>query len=518
MVKIWYSVFGEGMGHAIRSAVVIEELSKRHNILITACDKAYPYLKKKFGINVHKIEGNNLIYENNKVNIEKTIKYFIENYSQNIKKNIFHGYNYIKKFNPEVIISDFEPLSHYFGMVLNIPVISVDNINVLNKCKINVESKHLLSYLTAKTIIKAFHPRSDYYLITAISNFKTLSNNVYLFKPIIRKKIIKSKPQKKNYCLVYQTSPSNHKLIMLMKSINEKFIVYGMKKTGIDKNIKFQKFSENKFIEDLRSCKAVILNGGFTLLTEAIYLKKPILAVPIQNQYEQIFNGITLKKCGFGNWHEELNKKKIENFFSNIKTYEHNLKKIKKWDNSEIIEKIEKLCIKLSKKPKILRYINTIEKKLTIKNQEKTLTIIKPDGVKKKLIGEIIKRFEKLNIKLVGMKMQKINKLQANFFYLHLKNKVSKSIFNSIISYMTENKVVIMVWQGKGVIKKIREICGPTNPINAKKNQIRSFSNEDMTKKMRYGKAVKNIIHSSENKIDAKKEISFFFMPWEIND
>ena len=81
---------------------------------------------------------------------------------------------------------------------------------------------------------------------------------------------------------------------------------------------------------------------------------------------------------------------------------------------------------------------------------------------------------------------------------------------------MTSNRVVLIVWQGTNVLKKVRNLCGPTDPTKAKKSQIRSLSNDSMEKEFNKGKAVKNIIHSSETYKDAKKEIGFFFLPWEI--
>jgi nucleoside-diphosphate kinase len=148
---------------------------------------------------------------------------------------------------------------------------------------------------------------------------------------------------------------------------------------------------------------------------------------------------------------------------------------------------------------------------------ERTLTIIKPDAVKERLIGEVIRRFEERGITPVAMKMARLNKFQARLFYGHLQSKVPKSVFNSIVNYMAGKRVVLIVWQGRGVIEKVRRLCGPTNPKKARKHQIRHLSKDDMEEELRRGRAVKNIIHSSANRADALKEIYFFFMPWEIH-
>jgi uncharacterized protein (TIGR00661 family) len=124
MVKIWYSVFGEGMGHAMRSAPIIEHLlSKKHKLIITAGDKAYPYLKEMFGEIVHKIHSAHFVIDNNEVNLTKTFMNFVNNFKIETKENVLKIYNQIKRFGPEIVISDFEPVSHYFASILKIPVI-----------------------------------------------------------------------------------------------------------------------------------------------------------------------------------------------------------------------------------------------------------------------------------------------------------------------------------------------------------------------------------------------------------
>lgn len=147
---------------------------------------------------------------------------------------------------------------------------------------------------------------------------------------------------------------------------------------------------------------------------------------------------------------------------------------------------------------------------------QRTLTIIKPDAVEKGLVGEIIRRLEKEGIKPVGMKMLKMNQLQAQIFYSHLRRKLPKRVFDSIIDYMTGTRVVAIVWQGRGVVGKVRTLCGPTDPKKAKKSQLRSLSKDDLSRQFARGKAVKNIIHSSASPHDARKEIALFFLPWEI--
>ncbi|NCO23049.1 nucleoside-diphosphate kinase [bacterium (Candidatus Moisslbacteria) CG12_big_fil_rev_8_21_14_0_65_36_11] len=140
--------------------------------------------------------------------------------------------------------------------------------------------------------------------------------------------------------------------------------------------------------------------------------------------------------------------------------------------------------------------------------KEKTLIIIKPDGVRKNLIGECLRRFEKEGLEIINLKMAKFKKPFVKVFYSHLKSKVSRKLFQTIIDFMCSHKIVIAVLEGEGAVKKARKICGPINPKEAKKGTIRGdFSSDDLIENTRRNRATRNIIHSSGSKIEARREI-----------
>jgi len=97
------------------------------------------------------------------------------------------------------------------------------------------------------------------------------------------------------------------------------------------------------FLEDLRNCKAVIANAGFSLLSEAFYLGKPYLAVPVHHQFEQVFNAYYVDKVGYGTYWDELNKERVESFLFNLPAYRENLKNYPRQDNSALLAKVDSL-------------------------------------------------------------------------------------------------------------------------------------------------------------------------------
>lgn len=337
MARIWYSICGEGVGHAVRSDAVLAMLTKKHEVLITAAEKAYPYLKKRYGSKVHKIHGNTLVYKDNNVQYMRSVAKFIWTMPYIVIVNFRILWPLIARFNPDVIISDFESASHYFSLLYGIPCINIDNIHALTEVKSGF--KHPFYQ---KFIIRFLHPWANHYIITAIAEFPAKRpDRTKLVPPIIRESVLALKPVNKGFVLVYQTSQTNTRMLPVLKKTSSQYKIYGMGRKGKDKNLSFMPFSEKSFLEDLRSCKYVIINGGFTVISEALYLKKPILCIPIEKQFEQEFNGYCIKKQGYGSYTKRLTKRDIDSFEANLDNYRKNISKIGRWDKTALFKHLE---------------------------------------------------------------------------------------------------------------------------------------------------------------------------------
>ncbi len=135
---------------------------------------------------------------------------------------------------------------------------------------------------------------------------------------------------------------------------------------------------------------------------------------------------------------------------------------------------------------------------------ERTLSIIKPDGVAKNVIGEVIRRFETNGIKIAAMKMLQLTKPQAQGFYAVHKER---PFFNSLTDFMTSGPIVVMVLEGEDVIAKNRELMGATNFKDAKEGTIRRDYATDIEQ---------NVVHGSDAPETAAFEIKYFFNDLEI--
>jgi len=136
--------------------------------------------------------------------------------------------------------------------------------------------------------------------------------------------------------------------------------------------------------------------------------------------------------------------------------------------------------------------------------RERTLVLIKPDGVQRGLIGEIISRFEKRGLKIVAMKLVKPGRELAEKHYaIHR----GKPFFEPTVKYIMSSPVVAMVIEGKNVIETVRKMMGKTNPQDADPGTIRGDFAQDISR---------NIVHGSDSKENAEYEINLWFKPEEI--
>lgn len=135
---------------------------------------------------------------------------------------------------------------------------------------------------------------------------------------------------------------------------------------------------------------------------------------------------------------------------------------------------------------------------------ERTYLMVKPDGVQRNLIGEIVSRFEKKGFQLVGAKLMQVSKEQAETHYAEHKER---PFFGELVDFITSSPVFAMVWEGENVIATARQMMGATNPKDSAPGTIRG----------EYAATVgKNIIHGSDSPASAEREIGIFFKEDEL--
>ncbi len=342
MANIILGVQGEGMGHAMRCSILIKHLRKKHNVKVFASNRAYQFLCKKYD-DVHEIQSYNIIYKNNRVRPLSTLGLFLRrlpSYLQSYIK-VRHA---VRDFNTDIILSDYEPITHSAGFFSGCRNISINNQNDITFQNSKAKPGDWMSLAGTLLVTFFFTLFSHHYIIYSIRKGKNRKNATYVGN-LIKEEIRASQSSYGNHVLVYQTSNNNDKLIEILKQTNENYVVYGFNVKKKEGSIVFKTFSTETFRNDLSSAKAVLLNGGLTAITEAIYLKKPILSVPIAGQFEQKYNALTIEEMGFGKHLSKPTVEEIDEFFSKLPEYKKNLQTYQNQANEKIVKDIEKAIL-----------------------------------------------------------------------------------------------------------------------------------------------------------------------------
>jgi uncharacterized protein (TIGR00661 family) len=345
-MKILYGVVGEGMGHATRSRVILNHLVKNHEVEIVVSGRAHQYLTQYF-FNVVEIKGLHISYEKNAVDRSRTFWDFLKGLPEMIGDNFEEFVRLGERFHPDVVVSDFESFAYTFGEHHEIPVISIDNMQILSRCELDVAPPPGFEedFKIAKAIVKGKLPGCYHYLITTFFFPPVRKEKTSLYPPILRNRILEARSGATtgDHLLVYQTTTTNDALLKVLEEVNLPCRVYGFGREEKIGKIHLRPFSEDGFIADLASCRGVLATGGFSLMGEAVYLGKPMLAVPVRKQYEQVLNALYLVKLGYGGYCETLTTEAIKGFVAKLDGYAECLKAHTQDGNTLLFNSIDRL-------------------------------------------------------------------------------------------------------------------------------------------------------------------------------
>ena len=137
---------------------------------------------------------------------------------------------------------------------------------------------------------------------------------------------------------------------------------------------------------------------------------------------------------------------------------------------------------------------------------ERTLVLVKPDGVQRGLVGEIISRLERRGLKLAGMKLMQVDDALAR---RHYAEHVARSFFPGLLAFITSGPVVAMVWEGNSAVELVRQTLGATDPVKSAPGTIRGDLGINIGR---------NLVHGSDKLESARREIDLFFQPQEVLD
>lgn len=342
MAKIVYGVSGEGSGHSSRARVMLEHLIQLgHEAKVVSYDRGYRNLRNDF--DVFETEGLHIASSDNRVSKVKTFTDNLQRLPQGSKKLRALRKDIFQTFSPDCVITDFEPMCAYLAHHYDLPLITIDNQHRIRYMTYPCPARMQAERRMTVSIIRAMVPRPDISLVTTFYYGEARNDRTLFFPPILRREILELQPTSGDHILVYLTSGFESFIRILKSFSRETFLVYGYERHEQVGNMVFKPYSRDGFLEDFAACKAVMATAGFTLMTEAFYLRKPYLALPMRGQFEQELNAHWLAKLNFGVNLRRIRSEAVGNFLYQLPDFKVYLNDYRAVDNSAIKDKLGEL-------------------------------------------------------------------------------------------------------------------------------------------------------------------------------
>jgi len=351
-VRILYGAVGEGLGHATRSRVVAAHLLEQgHEVKMAASGRALPYLREHLP-DVEEIWGTSFVLEHGTVNTWKTLTGNVRGGVHGVPEDWRRGAEIARSFAPDVVVTDFDGFTYLFAKTHRRPVLSVDNIQMVDRCKHDAEilSGIHVDYRTARAFVHGKLGRASHYVITTFFRPSLRKQRTTLVPSLLRPEILAARPERGDHLLVY--GRISETAIAALEASGVPCHVYGAR-DGLTaevrtRNLCYRPFANEAFIDDLRTARGVVGSAGYSLMSEAVYLRKPMLALPLAGQFEQEMNARYLERLGFGTGASALDEPALERFLAREPEHERALAGYEQDGNAEALRVIDGLVQELA--------------------------------------------------------------------------------------------------------------------------------------------------------------------------
>jgi uncharacterized protein (TIGR00661 family) len=346
-VRVLYGINGEGMGHATRSRVVIDDLLARHDVRVVASGAAYRYLRERLP-RVDEVFGPSFAMHDGQIQRWATAVQNLRNAGHELPETVREWIARVREWRPEVVITDFEPLAALYARASRTPLVAVDNINMLDRCEHDEEivGAQRDDYRLARAVTRNMVYGAVEYVVTTFFRPPVVRGRTTLVPPIVRPEIVDAVSVRGEHLVVY--SSGEPRLLEALKASGVPCRVYGMRggpeADETDGGLTFRPRSNARFVEDLRTSRGVVAGGGFSLLSEAVYLGKPMLAIPLRGQFEQLMNARYLEREGYGVCAEDAGPEAVVAFLDGVERYKDALGGYHQDGNKVTLETIEELA------------------------------------------------------------------------------------------------------------------------------------------------------------------------------
>lgn len=310
MAKIFFSLSGEGRGHATRVRALVESLRAEHQVAIYASGDAYRFLAPLYrssSVRLHRVGGLRFHYTpNRRLDFRKTSWEAIR-FARRLPLLVRMLERRLVDERPDLVIADFEPALPRAARRLSIPFLSIDHQHFLTTYNLSSLPVWLRAHAALMSLIVRAICSGQQHTVVSSFYFPPLRSNcssVTQVGVMLRPEILATKPENQSHLVAYWRRFAPPNVMDALRESGREVRIYGLGNRPRSGNLVFQAISEQNFLDDLASSSALISTAGNQLVGEALFLGKPVLAFPEARNFEQYINAHFLAQSGAGAWAE----------------------------------------------------------------------------------------------------------------------------------------------------------------------------------------------------------------------
>jgi len=334
MARIFYSMCGEGRGHAARVRSMVEHLKHDHQLVLFAPDQAYEFLAPRYpagtpNVEVRRIPGLRFHYSSGRLDLWRSMWLGL-GYFWRMHGLVRQLRRAIGQQRPDLVISDFEPALPRAARRMKVPFISLDHQHFLVACDLSSLPPELQTWGGMMSMAVRAHYRGQ--RRTIISSFfhaplKPECDSAVQVGPLLRPEILQARPCEGDHLVSYLRPATSPVVLEMLKETGREVRVYGFGQRPDDGPLKFRPLDEQRFVDDVASCQALIGAAGNQSLGEAIYLGKPVFALPEEQHHEQLINSHFLRQMGTGDFEpvEQVQPSHLHRFLARLDEFRERL-------------------------------------------------------------------------------------------------------------------------------------------------------------------------------------------------
>jgi uncharacterized protein (TIGR00661 family) len=306
MGTIFYSMMGEGRGHATRVRGLVEHLRPRHRLVLFASNDAYALLAPRYhdaaDVEVRQIPGLQFRYSNGRMSLPKTLLAGL-GFRRRMEAMLDPLVRCLDAERPDLVLTDFEPLLPRAAVRSGLPYLSVDHQHFLLTYDLSSLPLRLRAHARAlRPFVRLFHRWQCHTIVSAFffPPLRPRAAGVTQAGIFLRPEVRSAAPTEGGFVLSYVRKQVAPAVLEALHSCGKEVRVYGLGSRPSEGRLSFHPIDEGRFVDDLANCECLIAGAGNQLLGEALYLGKPVLAIPESRHHEQRINSHFLEQLGGG--------------------------------------------------------------------------------------------------------------------------------------------------------------------------------------------------------------------------